>query len=65
MNINLTDLRVSDFVLVKRTVNETHVGRIDAIHSDIKGGMPGIDYTTYADQKKWWCYLDQVIEILK
>lgn len=58
MSIKLTDLRVGDFVLVKRTTTETHVGRIDAIHRDIKDGIPGIDYTTYTDQKRRWCYLD-------
>ena len=65
MKTKLPDLCVGTFIRVRHSTDVSHVGRVDAIHRNIKNGMPGVDYTTPTDQKRWWCYLEQITEIIK
>lgn len=62
--ITINDVKVGDYVSVKNG-DVTHFGRVDAVHHQIKNDMPGVDYTTHETGKRWWCYLDQIVEIIK
>src|ERR1700755_6540 len=37
--------------------------RVTAMHRDIKNGYPGIDCVHVDDNKKRWCYTDQIFSV--
>ena len=39
--------------------------RVENVDSNIKNGLPGIDYTVLADGDERWAYLDQIVEVEK
>jgi hypothetical protein len=61
--INGHTLKPGVKVRVRITGGGERTGTVDYFATDIKNGMPGIDYTGN-DGKGYWCYTDQILEIL-
>jgi len=65
MKITHKTVKTGDFVKVSSSCGQTHIGKVIRVEKDIKNGIPGIDYVTPLDGKLWWCYIDQIQEIIK
>ena len=59
----LKDFKVGQKVLINTWAEGNRIGFVEYVDSDIKNGSPGIEYRD-AQGNGWWCYLDQVINIL-
>lgn len=66
MAITLNEINVGDIVRVRTDFGMGPVIRaiVEDICDDVKNGRPGIDYKTM-DGEGYWCYLDQVVSIVR
>lgn len=57
-------LKVGKKVKVQTWEGTVRIGVIDSVSKDIKNGRPGIDYKDQSGEY-YWCYLYQIIEVVK
>jgi len=64
--IKLADIREGSTVMVRGNFGQGFAvkGVVEGVHSDIKNGRPGIDYTAVGATSGNWAYLDQVTAVV-
>jgi hypothetical protein len=66
MTIKLSQVRPGSKVIIRADVGvgSSIEGKVTNVESNIKNGMPGIDYVS-KDGKKLWAYLSQIANVVK
>lgn len=62
--LQLKDIKPGNTIVVREWSGDTVTGVVDSTDSDIKGGRPGVDYVQSNGDGRW-CYLDQIVRVVK